>query len=69
MTKLEVIEGGREEMGQQALSAILRRDEASFGRLMSKMQPCPPSVSVIAGGVESAQNEPATPDQPVASKT
>lgn len=66
-----VIEGGREEMGQQALSAILRRDTATFDDLMSKMQPRPPVVSVISGGHEHGTDprELPIPGQPSASKT
>lgn len=56
-TRLKVIEGNRNEMGQKALSAILRRDTTTFDDLMSKMQPRPPVVSVIPGGLEQVSNQ------------
>lgn len=58
MVKLSVIQGGRKEMGQQALSAILRNDTAAFDDIMSKMRPRSPAVSVIAGGVCGAETVP-----------
>lgn len=64
-----VIQGGREEMGQQALSAILRRDTPAFDKLMSKMQPRPPSVTVISGAAGTTPSEPSVPGQRDADKT
>jgi len=70
-TQLTVIDGYRNEMGQKALSAILRRDTATFDDLMSKMQPRRPMVSIITGGLASGINPHAQPvlGQPVADKT
>lgn len=51
MAQLELVESGklRDEIGRQALSAILRRDTATFNAMMAKLAPRPTSIYVIAG--------------------
>lgn len=49
MVELSVIEGGREQMAQQALSVVLTGNDAKCEELLRTMRPGIPAVAVISG--------------------
>ena len=67
MTKLKLIEGGREEQAQEALSALLTGDDAKFDKIYQTMQSNPVNLSLVCG--TESRSEPPTLDQPAADKT
>ncbi|NCS96895.1 hypothetical protein GW756_06020 [bacterium] len=67
MVKLEVIEGGREDVAQQALSALLTGDDAQFEKIFNTMQPAPVNLS-LCGGTQLRCEQPVL-DQSDADKT
>jgi hypothetical protein len=49
MVELIVIVGGREQMGREALSAVLSGDDAKAEELLRIMRPLNPPLAVIPG--------------------
>jgi len=61
MVDLKIIEGGREQMGREALSAVLTGDDAKVEELLRIMRPINPRLAAITGG----DNKELMPDQPI----
>jgi hypothetical protein len=60
MTKFKIIQGGREQMGREALSAAITGDDAKLEELIRIMQPLNPLLAVIAcvGKKDTAHEQP-----------
>ena len=50
MIDLKVIKGGREQMAQEALSALLTGNDEKFEELLCIMKPLNPQFAVIPAG-------------------